>query len=199
MVRMTLVGWLGLALIVLARGDDPKPQTEPKPQWQRLLTGADARKAADLERRIAELEAADKYAEAFRLREEMFALRMREQGAEHWQTVTAKWDLAATKKVAALPEEGRAAWRQTAQGAAAAGRLEQQALYGKALSLRLERLKGCREVLGEEHPHTATSYNNVAANLHAQGKYAEAGPPYQKALDFCCKVLGEDHPSTALS
>jgi CHAT domain-containing protein len=32
----------------------------------------------------------------------------------------------------------------------------------------------CRKGLGEDHPHTAASYNNVAANLNAQGKYAAA-------------------------
>jgi tetratricopeptide (TPR) repeat protein len=53
-------------------------------------------------------------------------------------------------------------------------------------------------VLGEEHPHTARSYNNVAANLNAQGKYAAAGPLYQKALDIRRKVLGEEHPDTAV-
>jgi len=197
MVRMLLVFWLGLSLAVMARGDDPKPKTDPKPPWQRLLTGADARKAADLDKRIVELEAVDHYAEAIRLREELLALRTQEQGAEHWQTVNAKWALVATTKVAALPEEKRAGWRQAAKGAAAAERLEQQAQHGKALALRQERLKWCREVLGEDYPQTALSYNNVAYNLKAQGKYVEAGPLYQKALDISCKVLGEDHPHTA--
>ena len=30
------------------------------------------------------------------------------------------------------------------------------------------------ENLGEEHPDTAASYNNLAYNLNAQGRYAEA-------------------------
>jgi tetratricopeptide (TPR) repeat protein len=193
MVRMLLVALLGLTLAVVARGD------EPKPQWQRLLTDADARKAAELDKRIGELEAADNYVEAIRLQEELLALRTRQQGAEHWQTVNEKWFLAAMQKVAGLPAEKRAGWRQTAQGAAAAGSLEQQAQYGKALALWQEGLKWCREILGQDHPHTATSYNNVAANLNAQGKYAEAEPLYQAALDICRKVLTEDHPQTATS
>jgi tetratricopeptide (TPR) repeat protein len=192
MLRMLLVGWLGLALAVVARSGDPKPQ------WQRLLTGADARKAADLEKRIAEREAADNYAEAIRLREELLALRTREQGAEHWQTVDARWVLTATKKVATLPPEKRAGWRQTAQGGVAARRLEQQAQFGKALAMWQERLKWCRDVLGEDHPDTASGYNNVAANLQAQGRYGEARPLYQKALDIRRKALGEDNPLTAL-
>jgi tetratricopeptide (TPR) repeat protein len=56
-----------------------------------------------------------------------------------------------------------------------------------------------RKVLGEEHPLTATGYNNVAFNLHAQGHYKEAEEGYQKALDIRRKVLGEEHPDTAIS
>src|SRR6516164_139653 len=103
MLRMYLVALLGLSLVV-AKGD------EPKPQWQRLLSGADARKAADLARQIEELETADRYAEAIRLREELLALRTRLQGADHWETVSEKWDLALRRKVAALPEEKRVGW-----------------------------------------------------------------------------------------
>jgi len=194
---MLLVALLGLSLVVVAQGDDPKPKTDAKPPWQWLLTGADARKAADLETRIAELEAADNYAEAIRRREELLALRMRGQGAEHWQTVDEKWNLAATTKVAALPPEKRAGWRQAEKRTEAALRLEQQAQYSKALLLWQEWLKWCREVLGEDHPHTASSYNNVADTLQVQGKYGEAGPLFQKALAINRKVLGEEHPDTA--
>ncbi len=197
MSRTLLVALLGLSPVVLALGDEPKQGAGPKPPWQRLLTGADAQKAADLEKRIAELEAADNDKAVIRAREELLALRMREQGAEHWQTVDQKWALATATKVAALAEEKRAGWRQAAQGVATAGRLLQQAEYGKALLLWQERLKWCREVLGEDHPDTATGFNFVASILKAQGKYADADPLLQKALATRRKALGEDHPSTA--
>jgi len=112
MLRMLVVALLGLSVTVVAQGDDPKPGTDPKPPWQRLLTSADAKKAADLEKRIAELEAADNYAEVIPLREELLALRTGEQGADHWQTVNEKWALKVVTKVAALPAEKRAGWRQ---------------------------------------------------------------------------------------
>jgi tetratricopeptide (TPR) repeat protein len=196
---------IGIACVVggvvwaTARADDPKPRTAPKPPWQQLLTGEDAKKAAGLEKRIEELEAADKYAEAIRLGEELLALRTKVQGAEHWETVNQKWQLAALRKVAALPEAKRIGWRQAKQGAVEADRLDQKAQYVKALPQWEERLKWCRQVLGEDHPHTATSYINVAFNLNAQGKYPGAGPLFQKALDICRQVLGEDHPDTARS
>jgi hypothetical protein len=54
-------------------------------------------------------------------------------------------------------------------------------------------------VLGEEHPNTAESYNNVAHSLKAQGKLGEALPLYEKALQIRRQVLGELHPHTAAS
>jgi hypothetical protein len=72
---MLLVTWLGLSLTVGVQADNSKPEAELKPQWQRLLTGADARKATELEKRIAEFENTDRYAEAIRTGEELLALR----------------------------------------------------------------------------------------------------------------------------
>ena len=54
-----------------------------------------------------------------------------------------------------------------------------------------------RKVLGEEHPDTANSYNNLASNQNAQGKYALAEEGCRKALAIYRKVLGEEHPDTA--
>jgi tetratricopeptide (TPR) repeat protein len=193
MVRMRLLVLLGMSLAVVAHAVDSKPP------WQRLLSGDDAKKAAALKKQIEKLEAADRYAEAIKLSEELFALRTKVQGAEHWETVNQKWALTALKKVAPLPAEKRAGWRKAARAAAEAESLVQKAQYGKALPLKQERLKWCRQVLGEDHPDTAQSYNNVAFNLNAQGKYVEAGPLYQKALDIWHKTLGEDHPDTATS
>ncbi len=69
---------------------------------------------------------------------------------------------------------------------------EAEPFFGKALKI-------FRKVLGEEHPDTATSYNNVAHFLHAQGKAAEAEPLYRKALAIRRKALGEEHPDTLTS
>src|SRR5262249_16275231 len=152
---------------------------EAKPQWQRLLTGDDAKKATDLQKQMRERENADAYPEAIQAAEQLFGLRTKVQGADHWETVDQKWKVATLKKVANLTEERRAGWRKASQGAAEASRLEQQAQYAKALPLHQERLKWCREVLGEDHPLTASSYNAVAYNLNAQAKYSEAGPMFR--------------------
>src|SRR5262249_35721608 len=75
MLRMLLVAVLGLSLAVVVQGDDTKPRTDPLPPWQRLLTGADARKAAELEKRIGELEYADRYLDVIQALDELLALR----------------------------------------------------------------------------------------------------------------------------
>jgi tetratricopeptide (TPR) repeat protein len=55
------------------------------------------------------------------------------------------------------------------------------------------------EALGEAHPDTATSYNNLASNLDDQGRYGEAEPLYRKALELLQAALGAAHPGTAAS
>ena len=54
-------------------------------------------------------------------------------------------------------------------------------------------------MLGEEHPDTARSLNNMGFLLQAMGDYAAARPYYEHALDIRRKVLGEEHPDTAHS
>jgi tetratricopeptide (TPR) repeat protein len=51
-------------------------------------------------------------------------------------------------------------------------------------------------ILGEEHPDTATSLNNLATLYQDQGKYAEAEPLLVRALAICERVLGKAHPLT---
>ena len=53
--------------------------------------------------------------------------------------------------------------------------------------------------LGDRHPNTATSLNNLAGLYDSQGRYAEAEPLYQQALDIRQAELGDRHPNTANS
>ncbi|NES84881.1 MAG: tetratricopeptide repeat protein, partial [Moorea sp. SIO2B7] len=56
-----------------------------------------------------------------------------------------------------------------------------------------------KKLLGENHPHVATSLNNLALLYERQGKYGEAEPLYRQALALSKKLLGEDHPDVATS
>ena len=66
---------------------------------------------------------------------------------------------------------------------------EAEPLYQRALAIK-------ERVLGEEHPDTAGSLNNLALLYADQGKYEEAEPLYQRALAIYERVLGEEHPDT---
>jgi hypothetical protein len=48
--------------------------------------------------------------------------------------------------------------------------------------------------LGEEHPSTATSYNNLALFYYGQGDFERAYGFMKKAVDVWSKVLPSNHP-----
>jgi eukaryotic-like serine/threonine-protein kinase len=61
----------------------------------------------------------------------------------------------------------------------------------------LERaLEVWRRVLGEEHPDTINSMNNLAALYWDQGHYPKAEPLWVKVLEVGRRVRGEGHPDT---
>ena len=58
-------------------------------------------------------------------------------------------------------------------------------------------MKYDREQLGNQHPSTAASINNMAGLLEYQERYDEAEPLYVKALDILVGAFGEQHPNSA--
>jgi tetratricopeptide (TPR) repeat protein len=65
-------------------------------------------------------------------------------------------------------------------------------LFERALAIRQNKL-------GPEHAETATSLNNLALLLWAQGDLAGARPLFERALAIREKNLGDEHPDTALT
>src|SRR5262249_41232146 len=57
-----------------------------------------------------------------------------------------------------------------------------QGKYAQAQSLLERALEIRRRLLSDRHFHTATSYNNLAVNLNAQGKYREARDQWLAAV-----------------
>lgn len=53
-------------------------------------------------------------------------------------------------------------------------------------------------VLGEDHPRTLRSRNNLASAYQAAGRVAEAIPLFEQALAGFERVLGEEHPDTVI-
>ncbi len=54
-------------------------------------------------------------------------------------------------------------------------------------------------MLGENHPDTAGSYNNLGYLWRAMGDLAAARSCYEKALEITRRLLGNEHPRTAIS
>ena len=71
--------------------------------------------------------------------------------------------------------------------------------YAAAKPLLEQALAIHKAVLGERHPTTATSLDNLAALLDAQGDYAAAKPLVEQALAIFKATLGERHPDTVAS
>ena len=67
-----------------------------------------------------------------------------------------------------------------------------RALYERAHQL-------CRDRLGEDHPDTLASANNLALDLHALGEHQQARTLDEDTLTRYRRVLGEDHPDTLIS
>ncbi|KAI5791005.1 hypothetical protein FPQ18DRAFT_410111 [Pyronema domesticum] len=56
-----------------------------------------------------------------------------------------------------------------------------------------------KQLLGEEHPDTVSSMNNLAINFHAQGRYREAEDLQMKVMETRKRIIGEEHPTTLIS
>ncbi len=71
--------------------------------------------------------------------------------------------------------------------------------WKEAETLLVQVMKFRKTTLGEEHPDTLTSMNNLALLFRCQGKYEAAEPLYKETLQLRKKVLGEEHPRTLTS
>ena len=57
-------------------------------------------------------------------------------------------------------------------------------------------MAACARVLGEDHPHTLASRNNLAAAYRSAGDLGRAIPLFEATLAACARMLGDDHPLT---
>ncbi|MFN0136586.1 MAG: protein kinase domain-containing protein, partial [Phycisphaerae bacterium] len=69
-------------------------------------------------------------------------------------------------------------------------------LLSAAFPLHESALTTRRRVLGDEHPDTLDSMNDVGVSLRVQGKQSEAEPFIRDALAARRRVLGEEHADT---
>jgi CHAT domain-containing protein/Tfp pilus assembly protein PilF len=192
-ILRTMVALL-FAGVPQALAEAPSPE---KPAWERLLQGADQKKATELDGRVDQLQEAGKWAEAVRAAEELLELRQKVQGKDHWEAVNARWQVQALRAAQRQNKEVQKEYAGVVALDREAVALEARGSFREAQPLRQKALEIRLKVLGEDHPDTATSYNWVAFDLNAQGKYAAAEEGFRKALALRRKMLGEEHPDTA--
>ncbi len=82
---------------------------------------------------------------------------------------------------------------------AAAGYLLTRGEPAASLPLLERALKLRRRVLGEDHPHTLNSANNLAVNLRELGQYEAARRLDEDTLARRRRALGQEHPYTLKS
>jgi len=68
-----------------------------------------------------------------------------------------------------------------------------------ARTLQEEELEVNRRILGDEHPDTLTSMNNLASTLNNEGDLSNARVLQEEVLGTRRRVLGEEHPDTLTS
>ena len=84
-------------------------------------------------------------------------------------------------------------------GAGLARFYQSLSLWNEAEQCHESSLKISRSELGDRHPDTAMSLNNLAELYRTIGQYERALPLYESALEIKRSELGDRHPSTAAS
>jgi Tfp pilus assembly protein PilF len=179
------ISFLLLTVIVTAaQAQSPPPS----------LSGADADRVAELERKSGEYESRDNLPEAIKAAEEVVALRTKLQAEDHWQTRTARRQVETLKKMAAFTAEQKAdfaaARKQLQDGNSLANRgqfADAQKAYEKALV-------GYRRLLGPSALHTAIVANNLGKCLQLQSQFGPAESAFREALAGARESVGVDHP-----
>ncbi len=199
-VAASVLGLMAALFAVALRADERAKKTDAaKPPWQRMLQGEDAKKAAEQEKKLAQLQQAGQFTEALKVAEALAELRTKTQGVDHWQAVDARFEVEAIRYVLKANKQEQQSYRRAfaleheAEALTAKGRYQEaQPLLEQVLAIR-------RKVLGAERPETASCTNNMAGNLEELYKLREAEDLYRRALDIFRKTLGEEHPNTATS
>ncbi|KAJ4267002.1 hypothetical protein NW762_003100 [Fusarium torreyae] len=71
--------------------------------------------------------------------------------------------------------------------------------WNEAEQCQIEAVKLKTEVLGEEHPNTLTSMNNLASIYRNQGRWKQAEELEVDVMEIRKRVLGKEHPYTLTS
>ena len=182
-------------LMVLAMG----PLAAEPLKQSRELTAEENKEVARLHAEANRLLVASRFEDAALTVKRIADYRVQRQGTRHWQVIDARLNVERWQRLTGVAAKDRAEVVQAERATVEGSQLQQRLRYREAEAKLREASILYRKVLGEQHPHAASSYSSVGFCLHSQGRYAEALSLYKKALAIRRKVLGEQHPDTANS
>jgi eukaryotic-like serine/threonine-protein kinase len=108
-----------------------------------------------------------------------------------------RWSKLAEVTLASIPDP--AGTRRATQLAYVALVYDAMGSYEIAMALHERALADWEQALGPDHPHVATTLNNLAGDHQIEGSYEDARKLHERALTIREKVLGPDHPHVAES
>ncbi len=187
--------------MVLAQpqADGPAKKQAEIPPYKRMLTGDDAKRVEELEKKIKELRQAGKYAEALEQARTILEIRTRVQGKDHWQTGDARRLVRTLEEIIALPREAQAELAEATRLDSDASKLSEKGRYAEALPLQQRALDIRRRQLGKEHTEVATAMKALGVISLFLQKSNEAESLLRQALEIRHRLLGAEHPGTAAS
>src|SRR5262249_44883318 len=166
------------------------------PVW-RMLSDSDHRKVVQWQKQSATSMSSGDTAKAIKLSRQVYELRKAKQGADHWQTIDALWELNTLVTLSKLEATERAAFLKTLQDTPTIHEFAQLGKNDEAISLARTHLARYEKALGKGHPICAVAALRIADLLEAQGRYFDSTPYFEAALRINQKHLGSDHPYTA--
>jgi tetratricopeptide (TPR) repeat protein len=182
-----------------AAGPAPVAPGAAPPPWQLVLRGDDAERVKGLDNAIDELERQGRFAEAMTPAREVLAIRRRAQGEGHWETISARIEGRARERIAGQPRADQSELAAVLRQQDETESLRRQGRHAEAEPLLRRMLAVRRRILGEDHPQTAESRDQLAVSLDGQGKYDETDALLRDVLAIRLRTLGDDHPQSAES
>ncbi len=167
------------------------------PPWQRDLVGDDATHVVATMKQVVDLEKKGQFDEAVGPAKEVFELRRRVQGDDHWETINARFEWETVTRVAAFDPMSQSEVAAARRAFDEAQELYQRGRYAEAEPLLRKVVDVRRRLLGEKDPGTCNGHHELAFILSQQGQFEEAETLYRKVIALRGSVLGEDHPETA--
>src|SRR5262245_36043279 len=167
-------------------------------QWKRVLKSDAAKRIAELDQQVRELNEAGRYSEGIKPAREAFEIRSRELGPTHWQTVNAKNSLDTFVAIAALPKSAQdeltGARKLENEGFL---QLWEKGQYREALPVA-ERIAAIRQrYLPNNCSLVAMTLNQSAIVCNELAQYAQAEKLLRQVLSIGKKVYGDGHPHIA--